>query len=78
MLFAREYFFLVDLSSKSSSNSLVYLSSPSHSSHHLLCFSSFAEGNLKIPIPLVLRQGPHPNTAQFTPGMLQNKFLAKY
>ena len=53
---------------KSLSTSLVFLSSPTHSSRHLLCLSSFAEGNLKIPIPLVLRQEPHPITAQLTPG----------
>ena len=55
---------------KSLSMTLVFVSSFSHSSHYFLYSAFHGEGSLKIPIPLVLRHVPQPNTEQLSPGSL--------
>jgi len=67
---------LFNCSLKFWSISLVFFISPSHSPCHFLWASSFATGSLQIPIPLVLRHEPQPNTAQLAPGITY-MFLSK-
>ena len=55
---------------KSLSMTLVFISSFSQSSHHFLYSAFHGEGSLKVPIPLVLRHVPQPNTEQLSPGSL--------
>ena len=52
---------------------LVFEISESYSFLHFLYLSFLAEGNLKIPIPFVLREVPQPTAAQLTPGILIQK-----
>ena len=52
------------------SMTLVFVGSFSHSSRHFLYSAIRGEGSLKIPIPLVLRHVPQPNTEQLSPGIL--------
>ena len=60
---------------KSLSTSLVFVSSFSHCCRHCLYASFLEAGSFHIPIPLVFRHDPQPNTAQLSPGILHTTSL---